>query len=66
MMGSSMTRNYQIYGIIHNIYEDNVFKNNKLINFFSITDLYFIKDTEKFGHCMEIIDAVTNQIIFQA
>ena len=65
-MDSSMTRNYQICGIIHNIYEENVFKNKKLIKFVSITDISFIKDTEKFGHCMEIIDAVMNHIIFQA
>ena len=66
IMDPSRTRNYHICGIIHNIYKDNVFKNKKEINFVSIDDLYFIKDTAKFGHCMDIIDAVVNHIIFQA
>ena len=33
------------------------FITRKEIRFVSITALSFIKDTEKFGHCMELIDA---------
>ena len=57
MMASSRTRNYHNCDIIHNIYKDNLFKNNKEIKFISTTALYFIKDKATFGHSMDLIDA---------
>ena len=56
-MASSKTRSYTILGILYNLYEYNTFQNKKEIKFVSITALSFIKDTSKFGHCMELIDA---------
>ena len=57
MMASIETRNYNIYDILYNIYEDNIFQNKKEIKFVSIADPSFMKDTENFGHCMEPINA---------
>ena len=54
---SSKTRNYHICEIIYNIYEDNIFQNNKEIKFVSITETSFIKYTANFGHCVDLIDA---------
>ena len=59
-MASSKTWIYQILEIIYNIYEDNIFYNNKEIKFVSITSLPFIKDTDIFGYYMELIDAAVN------
>ena len=58
MTKSSETWNYHIRDIVYNIYEDNIFQNNKSINFLSITAPSFIKDTSKFYHCMYLIDDV--------
>ena len=59
MMDSNKTLNYHIREIIYNLYKDDIFQNKKEIKFVSITAMYFIKDTEKFGHCMDLInDAV--------
>ena len=60
-MESSKTRNYHIRDILYNIFEDNVFQNKKEIKFVSITDPYFINDTENFGHCMDIVGAAVNR-----
>ena len=54
------TRNDQNREIVYNLYEDNIFKNKKDIKFISITAQYYIKVTEKFGHCMELIDYSVN------
>ena len=59
-MASSKTRNYKILEILYNLCEDNIFHNKKEIRFVSIIALSFIKDTEKFGHCMELINAAVN------
>ena len=56
----SKARNYHISEIIYNLYEGNIFKNKKEINFVSITAPYFIKDTEKSGQCMDITDDAVN------
>ena len=56
-MASNKNQNYHIYEIIYNLYEDDIFQNKTEIKFFSITAPPFIKYTEKFGHCMELIDA---------
>ena len=45
MMVSSKTWNYPICEILYNIYEDNLFQNNKDVNFVSVTAKSFIKDT---------------------
>ena len=59
MMDSNKTLNYHIREIIYNLYKDDIFQNKKEIKFVPITAMYFIKDTEKFGHCMDHInDAV--------
>ena len=57
MMESSKTRNNYICDIIYNLYKDNIFQSKKEIKFISITAKSFIKNTEKFGHCMEVIDS---------
>ena len=51
------TQKYNICKILYNLYEDDIFQNKTEIKFFSITAPPFIKYTEKFGHCMELIDA---------
>ena len=56
MMESSKTCNYHICDILYNLYEDNIFQNQKEIKFFSITNLSFIKDTSKFGYCKDLIN----------
>ena len=60
MMASSKSQNYHIHDILYNIYKDNIFHYKKDIKSVSITAPYFIKYTAKFGHCMELIDAVVN------
>ena len=60
MMASSKTWNHHIREIIYILYEDNISQNKKLINFFSNTSSSFINETAKFGHCMDLIDAVVN------
>ena len=59
-MASSKSRNYHIHDILYNIYKDNIFYNNKEIKFVSITSMPFIKETDIFGYCMELIDAAVN------
>ena len=59
-MMSSKNQNYHICEILYNIYKDNIFQNKKEIKFFSINAPSFIKDTEHFGHCLELIDAAVN------
>ena len=60
MMASSKTWNHHIHDIIYIIYKDNIFQNKKEINFVPITAPSFIRDTETFDHCIEIIDDAVN------
>ena len=46
--------------VIYNLYKDNIFQNKKEIKFFSINAPSFIKDTENFGHCMELLYVAMN------
>ena len=60
VMVSNKTQNYHIRDIIYNLYKYNILKKKEEIKFISITTLSFIKDIEKFGHCMELIGAEVN------
>ena len=55
---SSKTQSYHTRDIIYNLYGHIIFKNKKEIKFISIADFYFIENMEKFGHWMDIVDAV--------
>ena len=56
MTASSKTHNYHFHKIPYNIYEDNIFQNNKEIKFLSMNAPSLIKETAMFGHFMYLID----------
>ena len=60
MMASSKTRKYHTREILYNIYEDSIFHKNKEIRFVFINAQSFIKETEKFGQCIDLIYATVN------